>query len=289
MRTADANITSIFNAVEFTEDNLKEEITIADIADAVFYSLYHFCRMFNKIIHHRPYDYLMRRRLSESAKDLIKTDQKIIEVAFDYQFNSPETYARAFKRMFGIQPNQWKKQGKLPKRFLMPRLTYEHIQHINQGEYLRPVLEEKNAFHVAGLMSLVKIDKNVIPQLWNMLTQELERLEKTMPSQKYYGIAYYPNDWEKHRFFYMAAIEVESPNIIGSPLVVKTIPALKYARFIHKGFSKDLHLSLDYIYHTWFPKSGKSLVCPLEIECYRQDFRGSDHEEAEREIYIPIK
>jgi AraC family transcriptional regulator len=107
MKATEPAITSIFNAIEFVETNLTEEMTIADMADAVFYSLYHFCRMFNGIVHHTPYDYLMRRRLSKSARELIETDKKIIEIAFDYQFNSPETYARAFKRMFDMQPSQW--------------------------------------------------------------------------------------------------------------------------------------------------------------------------------------
>lgn len=41
MKITDVYIESMFNAVEFIENNLKEEITIADIADAVYYSLYH--------------------------------------------------------------------------------------------------------------------------------------------------------------------------------------------------------------------------------------------------------
>ncbi len=42
-----SNIPAMTKAVEFIEDNLKEDIAVADIADAVSYSLYHFCRMFN--------------------------------------------------------------------------------------------------------------------------------------------------------------------------------------------------------------------------------------------------
>lgn len=279
----------MFKAVEFIENNIKQEITIANIADAVFYSLYHFCRIFNKIIHHTPYDYLMRRRLSESAQNLIKTDKKIIEIAFDYQFNSPETYSRAFKRMFGMLPNQWKKQGKIYKRLMMSRLNLEYIKHINKGDYLRPVLKQKDAFQIAGVMTLVKDDREVIPQLWDMLAQELKGIENKVNPKRYYGIATYPEDWEERGFFYMAGIQIESLDITNSSLVIKTIPSLKYARFIHKGHLKDRKLSLDYIYQTWLPKSDMSLSCPFEIEYFGKDFTDSDNEESEREIYIPIK
>ena len=64
----------------------------------------------------------------------------------------------------------------------MSRLTLEHLQHINKGGYLKPVLKERDAFHVAGFMTLVKEkdDKQVISQLWDFLAQELEVLENLL-------------------------------------------------------------------------------------------------------------
>ena len=283
-----SNIPAMFRAVEFIESNLKADIGVADIAGAVSYSLYHFCRMFNRVVHHTPYDYLMRRRLSESALELVETDKKIIEIAFEYRFNSPETYSRAFKRMFAMQPYQWKKQGSLDRRSLMSMLTLEHIEHINKGDYLKPVLKAKDAFQVAGIMTLVKDDPGVIPQLWDMLSQELEGIEDAGKGC-YYGIACYPKGWQERGYLYMAAVEVEPLDILGSALVVKTMPASKCARFIHKGRYEDLGLTLDYIYQTWLPKSGQRLASPFEIEHHGQDFRSPDNEESEREIYIPIE
>ena len=103
-----SHLTAICRAVDFVEDNLTEVITVADMAAAASYSLYHFSRTFNHVVHHTPYDYFMRRRLSESARQLAETDRKIIDIALDYQFNNPETYSRAFRRMFGVQPSRWK-------------------------------------------------------------------------------------------------------------------------------------------------------------------------------------
>lgn len=124
-----SNITSIYPAVEFIEEHLTQAITIGDAADAVSYSVYHFCRLFNEAVHHSPYNYLIRRRLSESTRALILTDKKIIDIAFDYQFNRPETYSRAFKRMFDMQPNQCRKQEAIDRRFVMSRLSLAHLQH----------------------------------------------------------------------------------------------------------------------------------------------------------------
>ena len=284
-----SNIPAMIQAVEFIEANLKEDIAVADVADAVSYSLYHFCRMFNSVVHHTPYDYLVRRRLSESARELVETDKKIIEIAFDYQFNSPETYSRAFKRMFDAQPYQWRKRGGIDRRSLMCRLTAEHIQHMNKGDYLKPAFEEKDAFQVAGVMTLVKDDREVISQLWDTLDQELEGIKGAGITGSYYGIACYPKGWEERGYLYMAAVEVESLDITGSALVVKTMPPSRYTRFIHKGPYRDLGLTLDYVYQTWLPKSGQHIASSFEIERYGRDLRSPDDEEAETEIYIPIE
>jgi AraC family transcriptional regulator len=284
-----ANIPAMFRAVEFIEDNLRAEIEVADVADAVSYSLYHFCRMFNRLVHHTPYDYLMRRRLSESARELVATDKKIIEIALEYQFGSPETYSRAFKRMFGMQPYEWKRRGGLGGRSLMTRLTLRHLEHINQGDYLRPVLEERAAFQVAGVMSLVKDDPQVTAQLWAILGQELAAAGDTGTPRSYYGIAWYPQGWEQRGHLYMAAIQVGDGETPGSALVTKRMLSSKYARFIHKGPYRDLGLTLDYIYQTWLPQSGQRLAGPTEIESYGPDFGGPDSQASEWEIYVPIE
>ncbi|MBN1978428.1 MAG: AraC family transcriptional regulator [Anaerolineae bacterium] len=279
-----SQIASICRAVDFVEAHLKEEIAVADMADAAGYSLYHFCRTFNGLVHHTPYDYLMRRRLSESARELLETDKRIIDIAFDYCFNSPETYSRAFKRMFGVQPSQWKEQGRLDRRFLMSPLTPEHLEHVNEGEYLRPVLEERDAFRVAGLMTLVDDGGGAIPRLWEVLAQELKNAEDA----EYYGITWYPAGWEESGVFYMAGIEVEAMDSVNPALVVKSIPPLKCARFTHRGSRSDLRFMLDYIYQAWLPKSGEHLAYPLEIACYGRDMSAA-WQDAESEVYISIE
>ena len=93
----------VYRAIQFIEKNLKADIAVADMAEAASFSLYHFCRVFSQVVQHSPYDYLMRRRLSEAARELVETDKKITDIGFDHQFNSPETFSRAFKRMFDMQ------------------------------------------------------------------------------------------------------------------------------------------------------------------------------------------
>lgn len=283
------DVTLIAQAIDFIEENLREPIGVADMADAVGYSLYHFCRTFSQITHHTPYDYLMRRRLAEAAQTLLQRGERIVDVAFEYQFNSHETFSRAFKRVFGMQPSQLRQQGRIERPGPMPRLTRAHLEQIGKGAYLRPRLVEMDALQVAGFMAPVREDQAIIARLWSLLAKELESHAAGIGAGSHYGIVSYPEGWEDSGFLYLAAVRIEEPEGAGTHLVLKAIPALACARFIHKGPTRDLPLTLDYVYHTWLPKSGRQLSQPLVIEHYGQGYGGVDDDEFEVEIYIPIK
>ncbi len=63
-------VESMFRAVQYIEAHLQSETDIAQIAEAVGYSLFYFIRTFDQVVQHTPYDYLMRRRLTEAALTL---------------------------------------------------------------------------------------------------------------------------------------------------------------------------------------------------------------------------
>lgn len=278
-----SHINAMIQAVDFIEAHLKAELTVAAMAEAAGYSLYHFCRTFSVVCHHPPYDYLMRRRLSEAARTLLENDQKIIDIAYEYQFNSPETFARAFKRMLAMQPQQWRKTGRLDRRRLRSRLTLAHLQHLHQGSYLKPAVVEKAGLEIAGVMSLVRADPAATGQLWAMLAQELASLER---DGNFYGLIWYPPDWAQNGYFYLAGLEKGSRQVAGSALVVKELPPSTYIRFIHRGLQSDLRLTQDYIYQTWLPQSSRQLAYPLEIHYFGSTL-GNCAEEWE--IYLPVK
>lgn len=48
----------------FLEDHLGEAVTLADLARAAHYSMYHSARMFKEMTGRTPFEYLRMRRLS---------------------------------------------------------------------------------------------------------------------------------------------------------------------------------------------------------------------------------
>ena len=276
-------IRPIHAAIEFIENHLRDEISVADIAVAAGYSLYHFIRTFNQTVHHSPYDYLMRRRLSEAARELLASDRRIIDISLDFCFRNHETFSRAFKRMFAMAPSQWRALTEIPHRVLMPKLTPAYLEHLNRVDFPRPGVVEQNAIVLAGLM--VRGGENP-SSLLQSLRQTLLGGGIALPqaeSNSYRVSTYSANS--AGASFFLAGIEIESPKNIPPTLVVQTIPAGTYVRFTHKGTEAACALTLDYIYHTWLPKSDLRPAHPLEVE----RFGGVITPDAEREISIPVE
>jgi hypothetical protein len=59
-------------------------------------------------------EYIRNRRVSLAAQDLLKPDSKIIDVAMRYQYDTQESFSKAFTRFHGISPSKLQKgQNKL--------------------------------------------------------------------------------------------------------------------------------------------------------------------------------
>lgn len=101
----------IKKSIEYIELNLMQKIELKDIADNVFLSKYHFHRVFHSVVGEPVAEYIRRRRLMESANELLNTDDKIVDIAFKYQFSSQEVFSKAFKRLYGISPREFRRNG----------------------------------------------------------------------------------------------------------------------------------------------------------------------------------
>ena len=84
----------IEHAIEYIEANLRDELSLADLARAAGYSKYHFLRVFKQVTRVTPADYIRKRRLSEVAREMDESRRSLSDIAFDYGFNSKENFTR---------------------------------------------------------------------------------------------------------------------------------------------------------------------------------------------------
>jgi len=271
-------ILAISAALDFVESRLREVITVADIAAAAGYSLYHFIRTFNQTVQHTPYDYLMRRRLTEAARELLENERRVIDIALDFQFNNHETFTRAFRRVFGMPPTRWREQRNSDPRFLMPALDGAYLEFLNAPEFEAPKFVELDEIILTGLMSPVTADPDGIASLWQNLRGALRGEASNQGLRDFWGVRFLPQ-MPGGSSFYFAGVKIHALDSVPSTLVTKIIPAGNYVCLTQKNPAADLETALMYLYHTFLPKSGFQLTAPLEIE----------HFVAVREVLIPVQ
>ena len=107
------------DALEYIEQNLCEDMTQQDIADACYCSLSALQKIWRCCSNTSIKEYISRRRLANSAKELLNSERSITDIAFMYRYNSPEVFTRAFTKMWGVPPSvyreNWKNPGLFPR------------------------------------------------------------------------------------------------------------------------------------------------------------------------------
>ena len=99
-------IQSLSRAIQYIETHLTDDINIEDVSNQAYASSSHFQLMFHVIIGMTIGEYIRFRRLSMAALDLLQPNSKIIDVAMRYQYDTQESFSKAFSRFHGIPPSK---------------------------------------------------------------------------------------------------------------------------------------------------------------------------------------
>lgn len=95
-------------SIDYIEDHIKENISIQDIANNSYVSSYYLQVGFNIMTGYSIGEYIRNRKLYLAALDL-KDNKRIIDVALEYGYETPESFTKAFKRFHEFNPSQIKK------------------------------------------------------------------------------------------------------------------------------------------------------------------------------------
>lgn len=124
----------------YIKNHLHETITLAQISSNVHYSLFYISKVFKEVMGLTIFDYIRKTRMTEAAKILRDTQKKIVDVAFDFVFDSHEGFTRAFAKEFDITPKAYQKSP-IP----LPYYTSYPVTNILKREELKP-METKACF-----------------------------------------------------------------------------------------------------------------------------------------------
>jgi len=92
-------------AIDFIETRLKDDLNHEMVAQEVCMSTFHFQRLFSIFFDVSLGEYIRNRRLSLAADEIITTQKRIIDLALEYGYETPESFSRAFYRYYGVTPS----------------------------------------------------------------------------------------------------------------------------------------------------------------------------------------
>lgn len=94
----------IQRAIDFIEDNILEDLKAEVIAGQAYMSSFQFQRVFSIVCDISLGDYIRNRRLALAGIELASSKAKVIDIAYKYGYESPESFSRAFNRFHGVSP-----------------------------------------------------------------------------------------------------------------------------------------------------------------------------------------
>lgn len=288
--------TRLSEAVGYMEDRLDGALDIERAAELANCSLFHFCRMFEVVFGVSPAEYVRRRRLSRAALDLAAGGDRVIDVAYRYGWDSPESFAKSFKRCFGITPSE--ARGRQVTLETWPPIRLAVI--LKGDASMKYRIVEKEAFEFVGVSFRTTQADNEnmksIPKFWGTCSEKgiVGALASHAGPLGMVGVChdYRPSD---NSFAY--GVVIERPSCATEELPAECepirVPAATYAVFESIGPMPDaIQETWRGIYSEWFPASAYEHAGTPDFESYPEQARpdiDDSSPEYRTEVWIPIK
>lgn len=292
LRSSNVNYRQEFErCFEWIDLNLKENITLDMMAEQMGYSVYHFCRIFYFYQGTSPMEYLLSRRVQAALVELHQ-GKKIINVAFDYGFESSGGFTKAIKKKYGHAPSKLKKLDWNNKAFLL-----------DEQLALLTTIREIEKIHICGYAKEKDFQSKCYKE--DMVAYWTEFEEKNLEQKLYnsinpskhgeIGILIREDDHSgKHSYLLGVMGKSEgsedswkSHTIPGGRYLVVTTPPVDMLKSENE-LAEVVRRVWKYLFEQWFE------TAEYEIDETREAFEYYDErchyrKDAVMDIYIPVK
>ena len=274
-------VESLNFALQYIERHLLDETDSAEAARHIGLSRFYLERTFAALTGMSVSEYIRARRLTLAAQELITGEQKVIDLALKYGYDTPESFTKAFSRFHGVTPTVARRMSTL-LRCQNPLAISIKMEGVNIMNYK---MEQMDAFKVVGLEQNFHMDSSQqeIPKFWHTFFEQGMH-EKVVPM---FGICFDAD--ANGNFPYMIGEVLQPGKAVPEGMTVRELPAHLWARFACVGPMPGAIQSITrQIYSEWLPTNGTYEVAQyVEIEMYSEgDTTSNDYYS---EVWIPVK
>lgn len=281
---------SLQQGIDYIENHLLDEELTADvIAKQVGVSSFHFQRTFSVLTEVSIGEYIRRRRLTLAAEELSQSNEKVIEIAYKYGYDTPESFTKAFRRQHGITPREASANKGMLRSYnrLVIQVTLKGV------EAMRYKIVERESFQIIGIQkefSLQNEENQIgIPKMWDEVnsngTDEKLFTLNNGDIQGALGVCVHDQkDIDIMTYWIATEYQGEVPKEFDS----YTIPASKWAVFEIIGpMPHAMQDGWKRIFSEWFPSNSYKHAGTPELEVYTDEDPFSPT--LRSEIWIPIR
>lgn len=271
-------IKSLNNAIDYIENHIMQPFDCERAAKEMNISSYYFQKLFSVMCGCSVGEYIRKRRLTLAGSELLMSDEKIIDIAIKYGYDTPEGFSRAFTRFHGVTPRQARKSKVKLKSFA--RLSV--IISLKGGEGMEYRIEKKEDFKICARTQRFSKEINVenrkdIPEFWDECHRDgtvkrLEEISKKNGVLRGGVVGLCMDDSTVVKDFpYSIGCEYNGEPLEGE-FTVFEIPAATWLIFDSTGAMPDAIQNLWHkIFSEFFPTSDYKPSGNFDIELYIKD------------------
>ena len=292
-------LTSIQKTLAFMEMHLLEDISSEEIAEQVHISSFYLQKGFKLMTGFTISEYIRNRRLYMAALDVIADQDKLIEIALRYGYETPESFTKAFTRFHGHTPSHIRQYRSQITVFLPLKITIR-IQGGNEMDY---VVEKMKGFSVIGFERIFSMDNSYeeIPKFWADVYQKQiaplyqkekpdTAIETAVWKHKIGEFGVCIDDIGKNNEFRYLIAGAYTGGEVPEGMSLYELPDMEWAKFSCKGPMPGALQSVNTkIFQEWLPGNPEfEIAMGTNIEWYSEEGSTTDAD-YESAIWIPVK
>ncbi|NDK30436.1 AraC family transcriptional regulator [Nesterenkonia haasae] len=272
------------------EEHLDGTLDVPKIARSALTSEYHFRRMFSALSGMPLSEYVRRRRLTVAAAAVVEGRESVQDIAVRFGYGSADAFARAFKAMHGVGPEEARQPGVTFRS--QSQLSF-HLR-VDGSRDIEYRILTKDAFRIVGMKTsipLVKEGRNGAIAAFeaSINDKDYERIGALCDQEPSGVLAVCDNFDQTHidgtDLDYYVAVTTSLPTPTGLSGI--DVAAGSWVVFHTAGpFPETLQQLWTQAYSEWFPSNPYRLAPGPEI--VRADLREDDNY-AEAELWFPVE
>lgn len=247
--------------IEYLENDLTNEINVKKLSKQLGLNDFIMQRVFSIVTGITITEYIRKRRLSLAFEELKRSNNKIIDIALKYGYDSSISFARSFKKEFGLTPTMVRKNKETNYK-IYPRIKFG--SEFESKNIINYEIKNINGFTIYGRSVSAKTFDDLhykIRKLYNEIRKDgtYNQFQKS----GYYAITYYNND----PLVYLVGSKLKD-NDLASYDVKKG----EYAIFeVGSKNQKAIIKTIKFINEIWYNSSKLEINDDPYIECYTKD------------------